>query len=432
LRDILLLEKFVNFTDETRKMQLEFILKFQQCTSPIMAKGLEDSAFYIFNRLAALNEVGGNPRQFGISPERFHERNRVRLHDTPQTMLASTTHDTKRSEDVRARIAVLSEIPEEWHHWLINWHKLASGAKSDVDGELAPSANEEYLIYQTLLGTFPNSVELADETYVRRIQQYILKAIKESKVNSSWIQPRIEWEEAVDRFIAHILKPDHPLRAGIIKAGQVVSWYGMLNSLTQTVLKLTVPGVPDLYQGTELWDFTLVDPDNRRPVDYALRQEILEEVQNGSATDFFPSWKDGKIKMLVTARLLHLRQAAPFLFQQGSYSSLYATGPLGHNCVAFTRQYGSQRLLVIVPRLTTKLGKPESAINWKETVLMMDDDLPAMKDAFSGRSIKAGIDSFALKDLGEFPFAVFHNIETTGQSVEPFPEQRQPLSTTNF
>jgi (1->4)-alpha-D-glucan 1-alpha-D-glucosylmutase len=424
LRDILLLEIFVNFTDETRKLQLEFILKFQQCTSPIMAKGLEDTAFYIFNRLSALNEVGGNPREFGISPERFHERNRARLHDTPQTMLATTTHDTKRSEDVRARIAVLSEMPEQWQDWLTDWHKLTAGAKSDVDGELAPSANEEYLIYQTLLGTLPNQPELADETYVERMQQYLLKSIKESKVNSSWIQPRVEWEEAVGRFIADVLKPDHPFGGDILKAGQIVSWYGMLNSLSQTILKLTVPGVPDLYQGTELWDFTLVDPDNRRPVDYQLRQEILEEVQNGVATDYFPNWRDGKIKLLVTERLLHLRRTAPLLFQNGNYSSLYPAGSLDQCCVAFTRQYRAQRLLVIVPRLTTKLGKPESAIDWKETSLTIDDDLPALKDAFSGRSIKAGLESFVLNDLGEFPFAVFHNLETPEAPATLLSERR--------
>jgi (1->4)-alpha-D-glucan 1-alpha-D-glucosylmutase len=416
LRDILLLEKFVNFSDETRKMQMEFILKFQQCTGPIMAKGLEDTAFYIFNRLVALNEVGGNPRQFGISPERFHERNRARLHDTPQTLLATTTHDTKRSEDVRARIAVLSEVPEEWQHWLGEWRKLNSAAKTDVEGELAPSANEEYLIYQTLLGTIPNGSDsdenALDENYRNRIQQYILKAIKESKVNSSWIQPRIEWEEAVNRFIAEILKPEHPFRTKIIKAAEVIAWYGMLNSLSQTILKLTVPGIPDLYQGTELWDFSLVDPDNRRPVDYAQRRELLEEVQKGNASDFFPDWKDGKIKLHIITKLLHLRRAVPSLFQKGTYSSLYASGPLAESCVAFSRQHESHCLLVIVPRLATRLGKPNSAIDWKNTTLTVDYDLPALRDLFSDKTIKPGLDSFALKDLGSFPFAVFHNIET--------------------
>ena len=410
LRDILLLERFVNFSDETHRIQLEFILKLQQCTGPIMARGLEDTAFYIFNRLVALNEVGGNPRQFGISLEQFHERNRARLHETPQTLLATTTHDTKRSEDARARIAVLSEIPEEWQHWIGEWSKLNSTAKSDVDGELAPSVNEEYLLYQTLLGTWPTSSDAVNEEYIERIQQYILKAIKEAKVNSSWIQPQNDWETAVNRFISEILEQEHPFCNEIEKASEVVAWYGMLNSLSQTILKLTVPGIPDLYQGTELWDFSLVDPDNRRPVDYKHRQQILDEIQKGTATDFFPEWKDGRIKMHIVTRLLHLRRAAPLLFQQGTYSSLYAIGALADSCVAFLREYNSHKLLVIVPRLTTQLGKPNAAIDWKETTLIIDEKLPGMQDLFTGKTIKASLDSFPLKNLDTFPFAGFHNL----------------------
>ena len=410
LRDMLLLQKFEHFNDETRRLQLDFVLKFQQCTGPIMAKGLEDTAFYIFNRLAALNEVGGTPQFFGISLERFHERNRARFAETPQTLLASTTHDTKRSEDVRARIAVLSEIPSEWQNWIHEWRKMNSIRKQNVDGESAPSANEEYLLYQTLLGTWPFSSEAVDKTYLERMQRYLLKAIKEAKVNSSWIQPNEEWENAVTSFIAEILEPDHAFRACIEPAAKRIAWHGMLNSLTQTILKLTVPGVPDFYQGNELWDFSLVDPDNRRPVDYVSRTKILAELENENAGSLFGSWEDGRIKMFVTTRLLDLRRVAPLLFEKGSYASFYGDGDFADCCVAFSRELDSQKILVIVPRFTTRLSTEDHHIDWKQTELLVDAGVGAMKDLFSKHTIAKGSDTIPLKNFNAFPFAVFHNV----------------------
>jgi (1->4)-alpha-D-glucan 1-alpha-D-glucosylmutase len=410
LREILLLEKFEHFTDETRQLQLDFVLKFQQCTGPIMAKGLEDTAFYIFNRLAALNEVGGTPQFFGMSLERFHEKNRARLAETPHTLLASTTHDTKRSEDARARIAVLSEIPGEWQNWIYEWRKINSGRKHSVDGESAPSANEEYLLYQTLLGTWPVSPEAIDKTYVERMQRYLLKAIKEAKVNSSWIQPNEEWENAVTSFIAKVLEPNHPFRAQFEPAAKRIAWHGMLNSMTQTILKLTGPGVPDIYQGNELWDFSLVDPDNRRPVDYVYRAKILEEIENEKAESLFGSWQDGRIKMFVTTRLLHLRRIAPLLFQKGSYASFYGDGEYADCCISFSRQLDAQKILVIAPRFTTRLRTKDQHLDWKKTELLFDSGAGAMKDLFTDRTIASGLDSIPLKDLHEFPFAVFHNL----------------------
>jgi (1->4)-alpha-D-glucan 1-alpha-D-glucosylmutase len=410
LRDILLLEKFDDSDGETRQLRLEFAMKFQQCTGPMMAKGLEDTAFYIFNRLAALNEVGGNPQQFGISLERFHERNRARLWDRPRTLLASTTHDTKRSEDARARMAVLSEMPEEWQKWIYEWRTLNSAWKKNLEGDSAPSANEEYLVYQTLLGTWPFSAEEVNEEYVERIQRYMLKAIKEAKVNSSWVQPNEDWEDAVKQFIAGILGSDHGFRSKIDPAAAKIAWHGMLNSLTQAILKFTVPGIPDIYQGTELWDFSLVDPDNRRPVDFILRQKLLEDVQNEKADTLLKSWQDGRIKLSITSRLLHLRRIAPALFESGSYYSFYANGKLADCCVAFSRERNSQMILVIVPRFTTRLGTPGSSFDWKDTELLIDKTLPAMVDQLTGRTIKAGLDTLPLKSLDAFPFAVFHNL----------------------
>jgi (1->4)-alpha-D-glucan 1-alpha-D-glucosylmutase len=260
------------------------------------------------------------------------------------------------------------------------------------------------------LGTWPFLTEEVNQEYVERIQRYMLKAIKEAKVNSSWIQPNEDWEEAVKKFIAGTLGPDHGFVSKFNPAAQKIAWHGMLNSLTQMILKFTVPGVPDTYQGTELWDFSLVDPDNRRPVDFTLRQKFLEEVQDEKSDALFKTWQDGRIKMSVTSRLLHLRQIAPVLFETGSYYSFYANGEFSDSCVAFSRELGSQMVLVIAPRFTTYLGSVESGIDWKETELLFDKTLPAMVDHLTGRTIKAGLDTLPLKNLNDFPFAVFHNI----------------------
>ncbi len=413
LRDILLLENFANFDYATRRLQTQFVLKFQQCTGPIMAKGLEDTAFYIFNRLVALNEVGGAPQQFGISVERFHEKNRMRLAQTPHTLLAGTTHDTKRSEDVRARIAALSEIPEQWENWVYRWRKINSSLRAELEGDLAPGANEEYLLYQTLLGTWPLTPEEANDAYAERIKGYILKAIKEAKINSSWIQPNEDWENAVTSFVERILQPDHGFRSAFVEAAQQIAWHGMLNSLTQTILRLTVPGVPDFYQGTELWDFSLVDPDNRRPVDFTARRQALADVRNALPEDLFPHWPDGLIKLSVIARLLEFRQNAPEIFRDGRYESLYATGSRSECCVAFARVAGDKKFIIIVPRFTTRLGGIAQPFDWQDTQLILHEATGPMSDLLSKRTLKAGTDTIPLNLLRDFPFAVFHNFKNS-------------------
>jgi (1->4)-alpha-D-glucan 1-alpha-D-glucosylmutase len=410
LRGILLQENFESADEITRKLQLDFVNKFQQSTGPIMAKGLEDTAFYIFHRLTALNEVGGTPQQFGMSLERFHERSRLRLAATPNTLLTLTTHDTKRSEDVRARIAVLSEIPDQWQSWLEEWRKLTAGAKSDLEGEIAPSPNEEYLYYQTLLGTWPVSPQEVDQTYIERIQRYMVKAIKEAKVNSSWVSPNEVWENAVLRYVAATLEPDHHFRQAVAKAAEGIAWHGMLNSLSQTILKLTCPGVPDFFQGSELWDLRLVDPDNRGPIDYAVRENALQEVSGKPIETLLPSWKDGAIKIAIVSVLLQLRQRAPRLFETGNYSSLYATGAKRDCCIAFHRRCEDEDVLVIVPRFTTRLGSADQPFDWGDTQLLIDESLPAMRDVLSSRKLTKGQDSVPLKGLQNFPFAVYSNL----------------------
>src|SRR5215471_4778107 len=276
LRDILLFRFPENLDAQAREEHMHFVLKFQQFTGPIMAKGLEDTVFYIYNRLAALNEVGGEPQQFGLSVDAFHQRNLDRHLNWSATLLATSTHDTKRSQDVRARMVAISEIPEGWRRSLPKWRMATRRWKKTLDEMEAPDANEEYLLYQTLLGTWPMSAKGTPEPrvgadYVQRIQNYMTKALNEAKLNTSWIQPNEEWLTATREFVAKILEPTSrnkflPL---FLPVAEQIARLGAINSLAQVLLKLTSPGVPDIYQGNEIWDFSLVDPDNRRAVNYA-------------------------------------------------------------------------------------------------------------------------------------------------------------------
>ncbi|MGH7965708.1 MAG: malto-oligosyltrehalose synthase, partial [Candidatus Binatia bacterium] len=338
----------------------------QQCTGPVMAKGVEDTAFYRYNRLLSLNEVGGTPEQFGTSLATFHEQNRERLQRWPHALLATTTHDTKRSEDVRARINVLSEIPQEWRAALNRWSKLNKKKKLLVDGQPVPDRNEEYLLYQTLLGAWPLTAMNADAyaVFKQRIQDYIRKATKEAKVNTSWINPNQAYDDALQEFVGTVL--DGSLFLNDFQALRSrIAQYGMYNSLSQTLLKLTVPGVPDIYQGTELWDFSLVDPDNRRPVDYERRRRELSALQEqirtngqhlaGLARRLLDTREDGCIKLYVIHRTLTYRREHPDLFRCGVYLPLDTLGPRQQHVCAFARQHEQQAVLVVAPRFLTRL-----------------------------------------------------------------------------
>ncbi len=421
LRDILLF-KFPPNTDEAGITEHEhFVMKFQQCTGPIMAKGLEDTAFYIFNRLVALNEVGGEPQHFGSTTEKFHQTNERNARLWPHTMLATSTHDTKRAEDTRARVASLSEMPSEWRRALRSWSAANAKFKTSVDGETAPSENEEYLIYQILFGTWPmESVDGAavrsafasmsgedHATYVSRIQEYMTKAIKEAKVNSSWVQPNEAWDEAVRKFIAALLargKTANPFVKSFVPMAERVAQAGMVNSLTQTVLKLTVPGVPDIYQGCEIWDYSLVDPDNRRPVDYAHRKQLLASLDGADPRALLASWTDGRVKLFVVRTLLHYRREHAELFRQGSYRALSVTGKFADNVVAFVREHEGASVLVVVPRVSSRVGGPPLGKAWEDTTVVLPEGGSAWRDLFTGR--KPGGDLAVSNLLAEFPCAV--------------------------
>ena len=385
IRDVLLTSAAEGKPEAYRRAVIHFAMKFQQYTGPLMAKGLEDTSFYRYHRLISLNEVGGDPRRFATSLAEFHRTNQERLQFHPHTMLATSTHDTKRSEDVRMRINVLSEVGDEWRKHLARWSRLNRGKKRLVNDQPAPSRNDEYLLYQTLVGAWP--LESLDEAGLRRfaerIEAYMLKALREAKVHTSWINPNSEYEEAMKAYIHALLNPSprNPFLSDLVPFAQRLSRFGLYNSLAQTVLKFTVPGVPDIYQGSELWDFSLVDPDNRRPVDYALRRERLTAMQTWYADEthrprhvraLLDHLEDGDAKLFVTWRVLALRREWRALFQQGSYVPLVTEGEYAAHLCAFARVHDKSTLLVCAPRLFARLlgGRREEPLGeavWGDT-----------------------------------------------------------------
>ena len=391
IQDTLLLRNLQHFRAEDRRQVIDFVMELQQLTGPVMAKGVEDTAFYAYNRLTSLNEVGGDPEQFGLSLEAFHRQNADRQRHWPHSMLTTSTHDTKRSEDVRARINVLSEIPPEWGTALERWSRINADKKSGVDGEPAPDCNDEYLFYQTLVGAWPAESRTAEEfaDFRERIGAYMLKAIKEAKVHTSWVNPNEAYDQAVSKFVKEVLvgDPENSFLSDFIHFHQRVAYPGMLNSLSQTLLKIASPGVPDFYQGTELWDFSLVDPDNRRPVDFGKRMKLLEELKQREKEDrpsliqdLLTRWVDGKMKLYVTYKGLGFRRSHRSLFEAGNYIPIDAfDGTRDHIC-AFVRRKGKAWALVAVPRLITKLLKgerpPLGEETWGSSALVLPEDAP--------------------------------------------------------
>jgi len=328
-------------------------MRAQQYSGPVMAKGLEDTSFYRFNRMLALNEVGGQPGTFGVSIAAFHHANRQRAEHAPHSMLATATHDTKRGEDARARLAVLSEMPEDWIRHVTIWSRMLRGPEGS-DTPPLPSLNDEYAFYQTLLGAWPS--ELAEPDVERtgalreRIGAAMLKFVREAKVHTTWARPNAAYEDAMRRFVNHALDSSRA-NAFLESFGgfaRRVAEFGFQNSLVQTVLKFTVPGVPDIYQGAELWDFNLVDPDNRRPVDFTVRETLLSSVVERDPSDLVHGWEEGGIKLRIIADLLRYRRLHRALFDEGSYRPLRANGPAADRICAFERALGEETLFVAV------------------------------------------------------------------------------------
>jgi (1->4)-alpha-D-glucan 1-alpha-D-glucosylmutase len=423
MRDTLLLRNLHEFADADQQNLLNFVMKFQQVTGPVMAKSLEDTAFYVFNRLVSLNEVGGEPEHFGTSLDDFHRQNAEHHQYWPHTMLSTSTHDTKRSEDVRARIDVLSEIPGEWNAALSRWKRLNAMHRTGTGDEAMPGRNEEYLFYQILLGAWPIEPYSPEEfdQFRERIAAYMLKAAKEAKIHTSWINPDSEYDAALQKFVQGTLsdKSNSHFLEDITRFQHRIAFLGRFNSLSQQVLKLTSPGVPDVYQGTELWDLSLVDPDNRRPVDYERRKVFLSDLKVRTSADpncimlartLVENAADGRIKLYVIHQILAYRREHAELFCEGDYQPLPVTGDKVRNLCAFSRHLKNQIIIVAVPRLVLGLVNgieqpPIGAEVWGNTRLTV----PAgnYRNLFTGESISTDEQSLEAAALfAHFPAAV--------------------------
>jgi (1->4)-alpha-D-glucan 1-alpha-D-glucosylmutase len=391
----LLLKKADYIPASERAEHMDFVAKFQQATSPVTAKGIEDTALYIYNRLVSLNEVGSEPDHFGIAPAALHAWLRERAARWPRALSATSTHDTKRSEDVRARLNVLSELPGAWKQAIVRWTRTNRRGRTTIDGQSYPSRNEEYLLYQTLVGSWPLEPMAAggEAAYRERIVAYMLKAMREAKVFSSWLNTSEAHEQAMRRFIEATLAPENTaFREDFVAFQQRVAVFGLYNSLAQLTIKIGGPGVPDFYQGTELWDFSLVDPDNRRPVDYERRRTLLQAIDETIRGDgraafagrLVDAIRDDRLKLFTTTTLLRLRRDQRDLFEAGSYEPLPVEGGQRDHVFAFARRHGTREALVVVPRLVATLlgdavAPPLGERIWTDTRIV----LPVPADARS-------------------------------------------------
>ncbi|MGH8265778.1 MAG: malto-oligosyltrehalose synthase, partial [Steroidobacteraceae bacterium] len=412
--------------EELRRRIRAFAMKFQQITAPITAKGIEDTALYRFNRLISLNEVGGEPGSYGAGVRAFHADAAYRARHWPHQMLATSTHDTKRSEDVRARLNVLSEMTTPWRDAVRRWSRINRTRKREVDGLQAPSANDEYHFYQSLLGTWPLAApeEAGALAYRERLEAYMIKAVREAKVATSWTDINVAYEEALLHFVRSVLEPreGNLFLADFLPMQRRVARFGLLNSLSQTLCKLTAPGVPDIYQGNEIWDFSLADPDNRRPVDYPCRRALLEQLQR-AADDAAPRaltehLEDGRCKLLLIWKTLQLRRRDPELFRNGDYRRLRVHGAHASHVCAFTRRCARRTVLVIAPRLYRRLvgddgPLPLGTAVWHDTILELprEEGARSFHNVLDGREVHAVLHGetagVLLGDaLAEFPVAL--------------------------
>lgn len=427
IKNVLLLNNPPGLSEKQLNKRKEFILHFQQLTGPVMAKGFEDTALYRSYALSSLNEVGMDAHKFGISLDNFHQENIERFKHYPHALLATSTHDTKRSEDVRARIHVLSEIPQEWQEALVLWKGLNQSKKIEVDACLCPDANEEYLLYQTLIGSWPTvfdgSEQESDRTlYIQRIQDYMRKALKEAKIHTSWINPREEYEEAVCTFVKRILDPknDNRFLLHFQEFVKNIQAAGLWNSLSQTVLKMTVPGVPDFYQGSEIWQFTLVDPDNRHSIDFAVRQTKLTSIKQQVESDFSLFIKKVKeqsdedsLKLFLIWKVLNFRNDNADLFQTGKYQALQVEGKMHSHVIAFSRSKDQNYCIILVARffidLLNKKQNLMASEVWEDTQLNLPEFASGIgQDIISAKEFDfKGSKKIALRELFEnFPFVI--------------------------
>jgi len=415
LSDVLLLRFPEQAKDSDRNAWLDFAMHFQQITGPVMAKGLEDTAFYVYNRLVSLNDVGGMPGRFGTQLEAFHGQNLERLKTLPHAMIATSTHDSKRGEDVRARINALSEIPEQWQRALMKWSRLNRSKGQLLDGQRVPDRNEEYLLYQTLLGVWPlgEMDQSGFEEFKSRIKDYLIKAAREAKVNSSWVSPNAAYEATLTAFFDAVMArgQGNSFLDEFVPFQKMIARFGIFNSLSQALLKMVSPGVPDFYQGTELWAFTLVDPDNRNPVDYGVRVAALAGLKAREAEigpvkligELLKSVEDGRIKLYLIFRILNYRRENRELFDAGEYLPLEAQGARARNLCVFARRCKGKTVIAAAPRFMATVAPepgqfPQGEAAWLDSFLLLPEGAGRYRNVITNeelssqeRSGKAGI-----------------------------------------
>src|SRR6185312_5503886 len=388
---------------DSRADYLTFAMRWQQFSGPAMAKGVEDTAGYVHNSLISLNEVGSDSEREKppMDVDEFHRVLRKRLRHWPHSMNATSTHDTKRSEDVRARINVLSELPGEWEKRLIRWSRINRRHRTVVDKIDVPTPSEESMLYQTLLGAWPFDPG-EEQAFLDRVQQFLIKAIREAKIFSRWTGPNEPHEQAVLRFAADILNSgEGSFREDFLRFQRRIAWHGALNSLSQLLIKITAPGVPDFYQGCELWDFSLVDPDNRRPVDFSRRIAMLDDLRKQQCArplrllrNNLSGWRYGRVKLYLTDRALDFRHLHAEAYADGGYLPIGSLGARSANICAFARVKETQWCITVAPRLTTHLAPagrmPFGKTVWQDTALLLPPKAPdAWQNVLTGELISA-------------------------------------------
>jgi (1->4)-alpha-D-glucan 1-alpha-D-glucosylmutase len=418
----LLLEFNDYLSKEDKKEWVHFVMKFQQLTGPLMAKGFEDTMLYVYNRLLSLNDVGGNPDRFGISVKEFHDYNIRKARSQPHSMNATSTHDTKRGEDVRARLNVLSEIPDVWEASIKKWSKFNRRKKKAVKGMAVPDKNDEYFLYQTLAASMPFGDKEHDR-FIPRVKEYAIKAVREAKVYTAWLKPDTDYEENYLAFIDKITKPAvrNIFWEDFLSFQGMVSFYGVFNSLSQTLLKIVSPGVPDIYQGSDFWDLNLVDPDNRRAVDFSLRAWLLNEIRSREADDILnlidellATKEDGRIKMFLIYKALAVRQTYRHVFEKGEYIPLETEGRYKEHVIAFAWKHKPEWIITVTPRLLTGVIKenkyPLGTEVWDDTrLILVEGSSCKWKNEITGAAL-GGEKTLAVGDIfRHFPCALLMN-----------------------
>lgn len=364
--------------DDEHQRILLFLKRLMQFTGPLTAKGVEDTTFYIYNPLISHDEVGDSPGPLGMTVERFHEKMLTRQTSNPLSLNATATHDTKRGEDARVRINVLSRIPDLWKQHVQYWFDINQRFRKSVDGKTAPHVNDEYFIYQSMLGGFPEDFQVTEE-WVKRVQAYLNKALREAKVNTNWSEPDEAYEKACEQFIEDILGTNHNFLSSFVPFVKTVCDHAMVYTLTQTLIKLTAPGIPDIYQGCELWDLSFVDPDNRRPVDYDKRMQFLfqlvikEEKGKDDVFAYLREHREDAIeKLYITWKILNFRRDRPKLFTEGEYISLPITGK-DISAAAYARRNDNMWILVIFPFGLVKHEMDEEEAGNDQFIVLPED-----------------------------------------------------------